>query len=193
MGARVTERQRDGAIVVVVVTLLFFVFFRSPLFLSPESHALPFGDPSSGPVVVGLAGVAGCSGVFYLNEKATVRDLLEASAVRVDKHVDPDILNRPLATGKTVVVESRERVVIADMGNAYKLMLGIPVDINKVTLEELMLITGIGETTAEHIIEWRERAGGFRKVEDLMKIRGIKEKKFQKLRGYFCTDCMPPH
>ena len=108
-------------------------------------------------------------------------------------NIDPKILSRPLSTGKTVVVESREHVVIGDMGNAYKLMLGIPVDINKISLEELTLITGIGETTAGHIIDERERAGGFRKVEDLMKIRGIKEKKFQKLRGYFCTDCMPPH
>ena len=190
MGARVTERQRDGEIVIVVIILLIVVFSRIPSFLSPESDVIPFGDPSSGPVIVGLSGVTGSSGIFYLGEKATVRDLLRAASLGPQDNFDPQVLGRPLFKGKTVVVESQSELIIADMSNANKLMLGIPVDINRVTSDDLVLISGIGERTAEHIMEWRERAGGFRKVEDLMKIRGIKEKKFQKLKDYFCTNCI---
>ncbi|MGZ3594090.1 MAG: ComEA family DNA-binding protein [Syntrophales bacterium] len=38
------------------------------------------------------------------------------------------------------------------------------------------------------IIRFREKSGRFQRVDDLMKIHGIKEKKFQKLKGYFCVD-----
>jgi competence protein ComEA len=70
------------------------------------------------------------------------------------------------------------------------LALGIPIDINKATVEDIMLIDGIGEKTASRIIQFREKSGRYHKVEDLMKIPGIKEKKFRKLRMYFCTDEM---
>ena len=68
--------------------------------------------------------------------------------------------------------------------NARKMALNIPININKATLEDLMLIPGIGETTALRIIQFRESAGGFHTLEDLMKIRGIKEKKFEHLKKY---------
>ena len=76
------------------------------------------------------------------------------------------------------------------MSNADKLSLGIPIDINKATIEDLMLIEGIGEKTALQIVQFREKTGRYHKVEDLMKIRGIKEKKFRTLRRYFCADDM---
>jgi len=73
------------------------------------------------------------------------------------------------------------------MSNASKVALNIPININKATLEDLMLIPGMGEKTALQIIQFRETSGNFRTLEDLMKIRGIKEKKFAKLKKYLFT------
>jgi competence protein ComEA len=53
-----------------------------------------------------------------------------------------------------------------------------------------MLIDGIGEQTALQIVQFREKSGRYHKVEDLMKVRGIKEKKFRNLRTYFYADDM---
>ena len=192
MDSRVTERQRDGATVIVVITLLLIVCSRSPSFLFPEPDLLRFGDHSSGPVIVELAGVAGCSGVFYLHQKATIRDLFQAASVRTQESFGQKVLGTPLSKGKMVLVESENELIITDMSNANKLMLGIPVDINKATLDDLVLVAGIGEKTAQYIIEWRERSGRFHRVEDLMKVRGIKEKKFKRFSDNFCTDCMSP-
>lgn len=103
---------------------------------------------------------------------------------------DQRILFKRLSTGKTVVIESYDGLKITEMNNADKLSLGIPIDINKATIEDLMLIDGIGEKIAWQIVQFREKSGRYYKVEDLMKIHGIKEKKFRKLRRYFCTDDM---
>jgi competence protein ComEA len=59
-----------------------------------------------------------------------------------------------------------------------------PVDLNKATTEALVSIPGIGRVMAERIIAWREEHGPFRRVEDLMKVKGVGEKTFEKLRPY---------
>ena len=56
------------------------------------------------------------------------------------------------------------------------------VSINKATLEELMTLTGIGETKAKAIIEYREKNNGFTSVEDLLNVSGIGESTFAKIK-----------
>ncbi|NIP98512.1 MAG: helix-hairpin-helix domain-containing protein, partial [Akkermansiaceae bacterium] len=55
-------------------------------------------------------------------------------------------------------------------------------DLNRATVQELISLPGIGEATAKRIVEFREQHGPFQRVEDLMKVKGIGEKSFQKLR-----------
>jgi competence protein ComEA len=59
-----------------------------------------------------------------------------------------------------------------------------PIDINAAGEQELVALPGIGEATARLIVEWRKEHGPFRRVEDLMKVKGIGEKSFEKLRPY---------
>lgn len=56
------------------------------------------------------------------------------------------------------------------------------VDINTATEEELTTLSGIGDTRAKSIIEYREINGGFRTIEDLMNVEGIKEGVFEKIK-----------
>lgn len=56
------------------------------------------------------------------------------------------------------------------------------VDLNMATAEQLETLPGIGVRTAERIIEYRQENGGFKKIEELMNVRGIGEQSFLKLR-----------
>jgi competence protein ComEA len=58
------------------------------------------------------------------------------------------------------------------------------IDINKATAVELTEIPGVGTVIAERIVDFRDKQGPFRRVEDLLKIRGIGEKSFQKIRPH---------
>ena len=56
------------------------------------------------------------------------------------------------------------------------------VNLNSASREELMTLTGIGEAKASDIISYREENGGFEKPEDIMKIRGIKQGIYRKIK-----------
>lgn len=66
-----------------------------------------------------------------------------------------------------------------------------PLDLNTATLEQLEQLPGIGPTTARAIIDFREKGGPFKRVEDLRAIHGISKSKFEKLRPYV-TVSPPP-
>ena len=60
------------------------------------------------------------------------------------------------------------------------------ININLATKEELMKLNGVGEAKAELIITYRQSKGGFRDIKDIMKIKGIKQKFFDKIKDKIC-------
>ena len=56
------------------------------------------------------------------------------------------------------------------------------VNINTATATELEVLPGVGLATAARIIEYRQKVGGFKKIEDLMNVKGIGEKMFLNLK-----------
>lgn len=61
------------------------------------------------------------------------------------------------------------------------------IDINTATKAELCSLPGIGESRADSIITYREKNGGFSKIEDIMKVEGIKEGMFAKMKDKICV------
>ena len=59
-----------------------------------------------------------------------------------------------------------------------------PLDLNAATLEQLTALPGVGPVTAKAIIDFRQRSGPFRRVEDLLAIRGITDRRLKALRPY---------
>ena len=58
------------------------------------------------------------------------------------------------------------------------------IDINTATMEQLQLLPGVGEVTAQRIIDYRTEHNGFTAIEELMEIKGIGEKTFEKMKQY---------
>jgi comEA protein len=57
-----------------------------------------------------------------------------------------------------------------------------PVNLNTATAEQLATIPGVGPKMAERIVDYRQKNGGFKKVEDLMNVSGVGEKSFLKMK-----------
>ncbi len=56
------------------------------------------------------------------------------------------------------------------------------INLNSATLDQLETLPGIGRKTAERIIEHRTKSGPFKRIEELMNVKGIGEKSFLKLK-----------
>ena len=62
------------------------------------------------------------------------------------------------------------------------------ININTAGINELVQLPGIGEKTAEKIIQLRKERGKFRRVDELMDVKGIGEVKFSKIKDYLYVD-----
>lgn len=56
------------------------------------------------------------------------------------------------------------------------------INLNKATKEELMTLPGVGDSRAESIIQYRNENGGFKSIDEIMLISGIKEGLFEKIK-----------
>ncbi len=58
----------------------------------------------------------------------------------------------------------------------------LALNLNTATVRELESLPGIGPSLARKIVEFREKKGGFKRVEELLAVPGISEKRFRVLK-----------
>jgi len=71
--------------------------------------------------------------------------------------------------------------LVSQLTTKQKYLLGKRVDINKASLAEIEGLPGISTKVAESVVETRNRLGGFRCPEDLLQVKGIKEKRLKNI------------
>jgi competence ComEA-like helix-hairpin-helix protein len=181
-----TARQVDGLMVVVLVAAtVCLLSFWSIRMAAHQDERTAHGDPRDGPIVVKLAAEdSELSGIYYLPETATVLTLLDAAGVRNRDRLDRPVLTRSLITGDSVMVDMHQRLTLHRMNATERIALGLAVDLNRATVDELLLIPGIGESTAVKIVRFREASGSFKNLSDLMQLPGIKEKRLKQWERY---------
>ncbi len=77
-------------------------------------------------------------------------------------------------------------VVAASVAEAAESSPGLTgvVNVNTATLEELQLLPGVGEARARSIVAARKQRGGFKRVDDLLEVKGIGEAGLNRLRPH---------
>ena len=65
----------------------------------------------------------------------------------------------------------------------YLLTAILLINLNTATIKELDRLPGVGPVLAQRIVEFREKRGGFRRIEELLAVPGISEQRWQVLRS----------
>lgn len=147
-----------------------------------------------GVIIVDVAGAVERPSVVQLHEGDRVQDAIDA-ADGLAQDADVSRVNRAakLIDGQQVYIphEGEDASVqtqgSASGGGSETAGASQIVNINMATAEELDALPGIGPSTAQSIIEDREANGPFSSPEDLMRVSGIGEKKYEKLKSSICV------
>lgn len=156
-------------------------------------------EPSAAPVPAGsmvhVAGAVRHPGVYELAPGARVVDAVEAAGgALADARLASVNLARPVTDGEQILVPDEDDAPppspAAAAGGAGVLggaVSGAPVDLNSADQALLDTLPGVGPSTAAKIIADREANGPFTSAEDLRRVSGIGEKRFEALKDLVCV------
>lgn len=128
--------------------------------------------------------------VYILKENSIVRDLIN-EAGGLTENADITNINRAkqLQNHELVYIsnknEAAQNVPIPEAvqnSAASSSSIQTLININCATAEELKTLKGIGDSKAKSIIEYREKNGGFKSIEDIKNVGGIGEKMFENIK-----------
>ena len=127
-----------------------------------------------------ICGAVNNAGIYEFYEGTRLYELIK-EAGGLDEEADADAVNLAME------VKDGEQIRIPYIGETFNTAEEKLIDINRAGIEELCSIPGIGEARAAAIIEYRDSNGGFKEIEELKNISGIKDATFNKIKPYVCV------
>lgn len=175
------ENKRKGMIAVgLMIAVVPFLLYGYRLLVSESIPVL--ADPCRDCLAVEISGVRGSAGIYFVKRGTTANQLLEVAAI--SQRFQNDVV---LKSGMKLTKDStskEQNLMVGEMEASTRLAVGLPIDLNRATQEDLIFIRGIGISTAGKIIELRGRLKRFQDMRQLTAISGINERKLQELQQY---------
>lgn len=143
----------------------------------PAAQGAPAG------ITVYVTGAVQQPGVVTVAAGARTADAVNACGGLLPQ-ADAERVNmaQPVKDGQQIRVPEKKAAGNATTGDAAGKEDGGLVNLNTADEKALDALPGVGPATARKIIEYRESEGGFQSTEDLMKIKGIGQAKYDKLK-----------
>ena len=147
---------------------------------------------------VHVGGAVRAPGLYELREGLRVAAAIEAAGgFSSDAATDAVNLAQELSDGEQIIVPTEEEYANGHAGREFgtgtvsegansSIASGL-VNINTATVSELDALPGIGESTARKIVADRSANGPFKTIEDLKRVSGIGDKKYEQLAGLICV------
>jgi len=174
--------QNLKSILNLVSGILFGLFVAAVIWVvsrNPDGEAVTLRPvPTEKPIVVHITGAVPRPGVYALPDGARVQDVISAAGgflAEADKEYinlartleDGELLEIPYMEGFSPVIPTAVQVIITPGADTDL------ININTASSFELESLPGIGPTTAQKIIDYRETNGPFISIEDIINVSGI--------------------
>ena len=169
--------------VVLLLIILLSGFLAARFFnLKDDEKNIFLKRPSS---VYEIRGKVKEPGFYSFDGVQTLKQLINTCGSSVDG-IESFKLNKTLKSGTRIVLTDKIKIENLDASALINFFLLI--DINTATIEDFNLLPGVGEKTAQSIVSFREKNKGITDLQDLIKIRGIGEKKLKRMLPYLSID-----
>ena len=125
--------------------------------------------------IIKAGGLTNKADTSYINLSEKLTDEMLIIIPSVEETIDLESNKEKI--NNTIVKDNKETIKEATIKDNK-------ISINTASLSELMNIKGIGEIKAKSIIEYREKNGLFKSIEDITKVKGIGSSTFEKIKDY---------
>jgi len=98
---------------------------------------------------------------------------------------------QPTRFGARIIGFGLVLLLLCAVATAQKQLPARPIDLNLANVKELQQLPGVGPVTAQRIVDLRQKSGRFKRVEDLLAVRGVSQKKLEALRPYVTVSAPP--
>ena len=154
-------------------------------------------------IIVHITGAVNKEGVYTLDENSRVSDAVNsAGGLKEDADTSKINLAYQLEDGMKINIPSindknENTAITSEIGiennsevdeTKNKEASNQKVNINTATKEELDTLPGIGESTAQKIINYRKENGKFSSIEEIKEVKGIGESKFENIKELICIN-----
>ena len=187
-------------LIIICVSIYFFTKDEDTnILLSNELYTVANTDNTNEDletIMVHIDGEIVTPGIISLKAGSRIADAIQACGGTTDiSDISKINLAYELKDGQKVYIPSiydvedveyiqndaGNNVIIPDTSSSSAL-----VNINSATQAELETLPGIGPSTAAKIIDYRNKNGDFKNIEDIMNVSGIGESKFNNIKDYIC-------
>ncbi|MDU5108803.1 MAG: helix-hairpin-helix domain-containing protein [Clostridium sp.] len=136
-------------------------------------------------IIVEIKGEVKNPDVYEIEDGSIIRDLINLAGGLTDE-ANTDGINRAekLRGNQLIVIPNKSDIASGNIinQNSSTINNSSVININTAPLEELKKITGVGDVKAQSIIDYRDKNGGFKSIEELKNIDGIGSKTFEKIK-----------
>ncbi|MBN1380817.1 MAG: helix-hairpin-helix domain-containing protein [Deltaproteobacteria bacterium] len=174
----------DGLSIIVAISVLFYAMQYCHFNCGSRHDFIINGDKRSGPIAVELINHNGETGIYFAKESTPIKKILNLAGFDGSLIINKDILEDVIYNGMLIEMKRDHNLYAEQMAAAKKIALNIPIHINDAVIDDLIAIPGLGVKQAHRIVEYRNRIGKFKAIDDLTFIPGIKGKKLSHLRKY---------
>ncbi len=212
-----SAKQKTAIIIAGVIIVGIFIFYmttKSNNYIMPEVNEIAEdenkGDGEepeeeqivSKEIVVHITGAVQKEGIVRIKEGSRIVDAIEAAGGMTDE-INLEMINLAytLKDGQKIYVpklsdKEEEKYIngekasniIIDNGTEENSSTNAKININTANIAQLETISGIGESTANKIIQYREKNGKFKTIEEIKNVSGIGELKYEGIKNDICVD-----
>lgn len=147
----------------------------------PQSSNVKNNSKDAEKITVEIRGEIKNPGIYTMKKGSRVKDLIDISGgFTEDADTDSIIQVTPLQDNMYVKINKKGAQPVGASGSTSMVSPGGKININTASKEQLKTIPGIGDATAQKIIDYREKNGMFNSIDDLKKVGRIGDKTIAK-------------
>lgn len=179
-----------------IVFICIFIISGISIYIQDNERKASFSVNSSNVsknddrIGVYISGEVKNTGVYYLKKDSRITDLINICG-GLTEEADVSKINpaQKLNDSDKIIIPKKEENLNTESiedTNESDINVQEKININTATKDELTSLNGIGESTANKIINYRNK-NKFKEIEDIMNVPGIGEAKFSNIKDYICV------